>query len=336
MKKISFLIPCYNEEESLPGLYAELVGFVASKATVRVTGDAGETLEQTFDMTGYEWEFLMVNDGSRDSTLDRLEELRSRDDRVSVLNLSRNFGKENAMLAGMDYFSGDALIIIDADLQDPLSVVPEMIYWWEKGYDDVYGRRLSRGKESRLRKAMSLQFYKIMQRTSNIDVLPNVGDFRLLDRRAVRAIISLRESQRYTKGLFCWVGFRKKGVDYARADRQAGKSSFNFKSLVNLAIEGIVGYSTMPLRVSTAVGIIVSLLAFIYLVVIIVKTLIWGEPVAGFPTLMCVILFLGGMQLLALGIIGEYIGRIFNETKNRPPYIVESFNGTTPQNSATE
>lgn len=328
MKKISFLIPCYNEEESLPELYAELSRFVKSKATVSVAGDDGAIYDHNLDMTEYEWEFLMVNDGSRDGTLPLIEGLRKDDSRVSVLNLSRNFGKENAMLAGMDYFTGDAIIIIDADLQHPLSAVPEMIYWWEKGYDDVYGRRLSRGKESKLRKAMTMKFYDIMRRTSNIEILPDVGDFRLLDRRAVRAVTSLRESQRYTKGLFCWIGFPKKGVDFIQGDRKGGKSSFGFKSLLNLAVEGIVGYSTTPLRFSTIVGIVVSLLAFIYLAFIVLKTLIWGEPVAGFPTLMCALLLLGGLQLLALGIIGEYIGRIFNETKQRPPYIVESFNGT--------
>ncbi len=223
---------------------------------------------------------------------------------------------------------------MDADLQDPIEVVPEMIYWWEKGYDDVYGKRASRGQESAMRKILSLSFYNMLKKMSDIDILPNVGDFRLLDRRAVRALTGLRETQRYMKGLYCWVGFEKKEVVFDRGDRENGKSSYKLAKLVNLAIEGITSYTTTPLRISTVAGIIVSLMAFGYLVYMFVKTLLWGEVVTGFPTLICVILFLGGMQLLALGIIGEYIGRIFNETKRRPPYIIESFN--EERNSLTQ
>lgn len=322
MKHISILIPCYNEEASLPRLYEALKEFADSVVQIEVDNEP-----VTMHMDAYEWEFLMVNDGSKDRTRQLLEEFRAADARVSVLNLSRNFGKENAMLAGMDFFRGDALLIMDADLQDPLSAVPEMIYRWEQGYDDVYGRRLSRGNESALRRALSMRFYRILSATSQGETLENVGDFRLLDHRVVRTLTQLRESQRYTKGLFSWVGFNKKEVAFHRDSRQEGKSSFTLRSLLQLAVEGIVGNSTMPLRISTGVGIIVSLLAFIYLIVILVKTLIWGDPVAGFPSMMCVILFLGGIQLIALGIMGEYIGRIFKEVKRRPPYIVDSFNG---------
>lgn len=317
MKKISFIIPCHNEAENIDRLHEELAQFAAG--TFEVNG-------VKLSMADYEWEFLFVNDGSTDATLAMIRKLRSEDPRVSVLNLSRNFGKESAMLAGMDYAGGDAVVIIDADLQDPLDVVPEMIYWWERGYDDVYGKRLSRGKESRIRKFLSLSFYRMLNRMSDIDTLPNVGDFRLLDRRAVRALTHLRETQRYMKGLYCWVGFNKKEVTFDRADRETGKSNYRFVKLVNLAIEGITSYTTSPLRIATISGLLVSIFAFIYLIYILIKTLVWGEVVAGFPTLICVILFLGGMQLLALGIIGEYIGRIFNETKGRPPYMVESFN----------
>lgn len=322
MKHISILIPCYNEEASLPRLYEALKEFSASTVQIEVDNEP-----VTMRMDAYEWEFLMVNDGSKDRTRQLLEEFRAADARVSVLNLSRNFGKENAMLAGMDFFRGDALLVMDADLQHPLSAVPEMIYRWEQGYDDVYGRRLSRGNESTLRRALSMRFYRLMTVTGDVAVIENVGDFRLLDRRVVDTLTRLRESQRYTKGLYSWVGFSKKDVAYHTNNRLEGKSSFTFGSLLQLAIEGIIGNSTMPLRISTGVGIISSLLAFIYLIVILVKTLIWGDPVAGFPSMMCVILFLGGIQLIALGIMGEYIGRIFKEVKRRPPYIVDSFNG---------
>ena len=278
-------------------------------------------------MCEYDWEFLFVNDGSKDNTLDKLYQLRQSDSRVTIVNLSRNFGKENAMLAGMDYATGDAVIIMDADLQHPVSAIPEMLYWWEKGYDDVYGLRKQRGKESWLRKNFSLAFYSLLQGTTRIEILQNVGDFRLLDRRVVDAIRSLRETQRYTKGLYCWVGYNKKEILFDQADRTEGKSSFNFRGLMNLAIEGITCFTTAPLRISSILGFVVSLVAIIYLLYVIVKTIVWGETVEGFPTLLCVILFLGGVQLIALGIIGEYIGRIFNETKMRPPYIVESYNG---------
>ncbi len=335
MKKISFVIPCHNEEANLPKLYDELDRFTRASYQVSVKETGTETgTTHPVDMNVYDFEFLFVNDGSGDGTLAIMRELRKKDSKVSVVNLSRNFGKENAMLAGMDYASGDALVIMDADLQDPIEVVPEMIYWWEKGYDDVYGKRASRGQESAMRKILSLSFYNMLKKMSDIDILPNVGDFRLLDRRAVRALTGLRETQRYMKGLYCWVGFEKKEVVFDRGDRENGKSSYKLAKLVNLAIEGITSYTTTPLRISTVAGIIVSLMAFGYLVYMFVKTLLWGEVVTGFPTLICVILFLGGMQLLALGIIGEYIGRIFNETKRRPPYIIESFN--EERNSLTQ
>lgn len=231
------------------------------------------------------------------------------------------------MLAGFDYVTGDCCIIMDADLQDPVELIPEMIKYWEEGYDDVYGKRRDRGKESWLRKKLSLAYYKILQRTTSIEVLPNVGDFRLLDRRCIDALRELRETQRYTKGLFCWIGYKKKEVEFDRSDSARSHSSFNFMKLFNLAIEGITSFTTAPLRVASVLGFIVSFFSFCYLLFVFVKTIIWGDPIQGFPALMCVILMLGGIQLIALGIIGEYIGRIFNETKKRPVYLVESYNG---------
>lgn len=311
MKKISILVPCYNEEASLPVFYEELS---------KVMTDP--------DLNGYEWEILLVNDGSKDDTLNVIRRLRESDNRVSYVDLSRNFGKEKAMLAGFDYVTGDCMIIMDADLQDPPQLIPEMISWWEQGYDDVYAKRKTRGKESRIRKAFSLMFYKILQKTTKIEVLENVGDFRLLDRSCINALKELRESERYTKGMFSWIGFRKKELLFDRGDRVAGKSAWNFWSLFSLAIEGITSFTTSPLRISSIFGFIVSFIAFAYMVFILIKTMIFGDPIQGFPTLITVMLFLGGVQLIAIGILGEYIARIFNETKKRPTYIVREHNGT--------
>ena len=307
MKKISLLIPCYNEENSIPSLYPELV----------------KLMEQN---NQYEWELMFVNDGSVDGTMDELRRLREKDPRINYVDLSRNFGKETAMLAGFDYVTGDCMIIIDADLQDPPSLIPEMIKWWEEGYEDVYARRKSRGKESWLRKRLSLQFYKILQSSSRFDVLQNVGDFRLLDRCCINALKRMRESERYTKGIYSWIGFKKKEVEFDRGDRVAGSSSWSYRQLFSLAIDGITSFTNLPLRISTVVGCIVSLLAFLYMLFVWFKALVWGDPVRGYPSMVMLILFLGGIQLLSLGIIGEYIGRIYNETKNRPDYIVRKFN----------
>lgn len=218
------------------------------------------------------------------------------------------------------------MVIMDADLQHPPYIVNEMIIRWETGYDDVYAKRKSRGKEPWLRKQFSLLFYKILQKTTKIEILPNVGDFRLLDRKCIESLKQLRETERYTKGMYCWIGYKKTAVEFEQQDRQAGQSSWNFLSLLSLAIEGIVSFTTFPLKIATLVGIFTSLCAFIYMIYVIIKAILWGDPVSGFPTLLSVILFLGGIQLLALGVIGEYIGRIFHETKGRPVYIVREYN----------
>ncbi|MBQ1585269.1 MAG: glycosyltransferase family 2 protein, partial [Muribaculaceae bacterium] len=266
MKKISILIPCYNEEKSLPLLYPELVKLM----------DANQ---------GYEWELMFVNDGSTDGTLTELQRLRQQDSRVNYVDLSRNFGKEAAMLAGFDYVTGDCMVIIDADMQHPPTLIPEMVKWWEQGYDDVYAKRKSRGRESWLRKRLSLLFYKILQRSSRFDVLQNVGDFRLLDRKCVNALKKMRESERYTKGMYSWIGFRKKEVEFMQGDRVAGASSWSYGRLFSLAIDGITSFTSVPLRISTVIGFIVSLLAFCYMIFVFVKALIWGDPVQGYPTL---------------------------------------------------
>lgn len=308
MKKVSILIPVFNEEASLDALHAALRPLLDN------------------DMEGlpdrYEWEVILVNDGSRDRSLEKLRELHDKDRRMHYVSLSRNFGKENAMLAGFDRATGDCMVIIDADLQHPVGKIPEMLTEWENGWEDVYGRRLTRGKEPLVRKLFTKAYYGMLNKSTRVDVLPNVGDFRLLDRKAIDAIRDMRESQRYTKGLYCWVGFRKKGVDFETSDRVAGETSMSAGRLVNLAIEGITSYTTAPLRVASIVGLIVSVIAIVYMVYIIGKTIAFGEPVQGFPTIMCAILFLGGCQLLALGVIGEYLGKIYNESKHRPPYII--------------
>lgn len=316
MKTVSLLIPCYNEQQSLPALY--------------------DALRQLMERNSrYAWEVIMVNDGSTDGTLDVIKQLRSRDSRIAYIDLSRNFGKENAMLAGFDYASGDCLVVMDADLQHPPQVVDQMFEQWEQGYDDVYARRTQRGKESWLRRKLSLLFYQLLQRSARFDVLQNVGDFRLLSRRCIDALKQLREQERYTKGMYAWIGFKKKEILFEQHDRTTGQSTWRFSSLLNLAVNGITSFTTAPLRISTLLGMVVSLVAFVYMFFVLFKTLIYGESVQGYPTLILVILFLGGVQLLSLGIIGEYLGRIFNETKHRPVYLVQEVQMDTHPDSLT-
>ena len=308
MKQVSIIIPCYNEESNLTALYQDLTSFI------------NEHKE-------YLWQILLIDDGSRDKTFGMLQQIRQKDERFCYIRLSRNFGKENAMLAGFDYVKGGCCVIMDADLQHPINVIPKMIALWEQGYDDVYAKRKNRGKESYLRKSLSLTYYKLLQKIADVDILPNVGDFRLLDRKCIDALKELRETQRYAKGLYCWIGFNKKEIEFDQGDRTQGISSFNYHKLFNLAIEGITSYTIAPLRISTLFGIIASGSAFLYMIYIFIKTIILGDPVQGFPTLIIIILFLGGVQLLSLGIIGEYLGRIFMETKHRPIYIINEKEG---------
>ena len=308
MKTISILVPSYNEAQSLELLHKEIVRVIS-------------TLEN------YKWEILFVNDGSRDNTMEVIKGLREKDGRISYVDLSRNFGKENAMLAGFDHAKGDAVIIMDADLQHPPAVIPEMIQKWEEGYDDVYAQRKTRGKESWLRKKLTKSYYRLLQGSSRVDVLPNVGDFRLLDRKCIDALCQMRESGRYTKGMYCFIGFKKIGVEFETQDRVLGESSMSYKKLMNLALEGITSYTTAPLRWATFIGLIVSFFAFAYMIFVLVKAFLYGDPVAGYPTLLTVILFIGGVQLLTIGIIGEYLAKVFVEVKNRPVYIIREYKG---------
>jgi polyisoprenyl-phosphate glycosyltransferase len=308
-KTITILIPAYNEEPVLEALYDRLDQLAKN-------------------VPAYKFEFLFVNDGSRDHTLEIIKSYAVDDERVSYINLSRNFGKEIAMCAGIDHTDSDALVIIDADLQDPPELIPDMIKIWEDGYDDVYARRSKRLGESWFKKLTSKYFYEVLQRSTSIPIQRDTGDFRLLDRRCIDALKQIRESERYTKGFFSWIGFKKKEIMYVRDPRAAGETKWNYFKLVNLAIDGIVSFTTAPLRISTVLGLLVSFLAFVYIVVLTVRTLMFGTDLAGYPSMMAVILFLGGVQLLSLGIIGEYIGRIFNETKRRPLYFVEEYHHT--------
>lgn len=302
MKLITIIVPCYNEEDVLSVIIQRLI-------------------EVTEKIKKYKFEFLFINDGSKDSTLEILQMYHRKDTRVNYIDLSRNYGKEIGMLAGMDYAKGDAVIIIDADLQHPPEKIVEMIEWWEKGYDDIYTVRLNR-EETFLKKKLSNLYYKLLQRITEENVYPNSGDFRLLDRKCIDALTSMRETERYTKGMYAWIGFNKKELTYTENERVAGETKWKFKQLLKLAIDGITSYSTVPLRVSSVIGIIISLIAFVFLGIEIISIIINGPEVAGYGTLLAGVLFMGGIQLISLGIIGEYLSRIFIETKERPPYIV--------------
>ena len=315
-KKVSILVPCYNEEEAV-GLF-----YRAVTAATAGMNDA------------YDFEFVFVDDGSRDATVERLRELRQADRRVNIVELSRNFGKETALLAGMDYATGDCVINMDADLQDPPEAIAAMVERWENGAMDVYGRRCHRDQGA-MKKLSSRLFHRLLHGLSPIATQTDAGDFRLLDRRCVDALRSMRESQRYTKGLYDWIGFGKEYVDINVAPRVAGKSKWTFMALVRLGMDGITSHSLVPLRLASVAGMVVSACAFIFLMYVVVKALVAGDPVAGYPSLMAVMLFLGGTILLALGIMGEYVGRIFMETKGRPPYFISRINGHQPADNRT-
>lgn len=306
-KLVTILIPTYNEEAVLPLLYERLLKLM-------------DNLPQ------YNFELLFVNDGSTDKTLELIRNMRKADSRVCYVNLSRNYGKEIAMIAGFDYVHGDCLINIDADLQDPPELIPTMLKYWEEGFDDVYAKRRSRKGESIFKKITSWGYYRILQSMTNINIQTDTGDFRLLDRRCVEAIRKLRESQRYTKGLYSWIGYNKKELLYDREPRAAGKTKWNYRQLANLSIDGITSFTTSPLRWAAKTGILVSILGFIYMLIIIARTLIYGVDVPGYASMMVVILFLGGLQLVFLGIIGEYLGRSFYESKHRPLYFIDCYN----------
>jgi len=308
MDKITIIVPCYNEAEVLRRFYDETQAAVSGIADTDVS-------------------FLFVDDGSRDATLTVLRTLAEEYGNVHYISFTRNFGKEAAMMAGLDYADGAAVILMDADLQHPPALIPEMVSYWRAGYDDVCARRIDRSDETWFKRTMANLFYRSMQAVSRFTLQRDVGDFRLLDRRCVAALRLLRENQRFTKGLFTWVGFKKKEVPFHVQPRAAGKTTWSWLALLSLAVEGITSFTTAPLRMTTVLGLLVSVLAFGYMVVVLLDALLYGDPVAGYPTLMTVLLFLGGVQLLSLGIIGEYLGRIFTESKHRPCYLIDERDG---------
>jgi len=271
-------------------------------------------------------EIIYVNDGSSDGTLDALRSFSNNNDNVAIIDLSRNFGKEIAIAAGLDYATGDAVVVIDSDLQDPPEIIPELIRVFEKHRcDAVYAQRTSRKGETFLKRASAHLFYRVMSRLSRIDVPYDTGDFRLLSRRAVDALRQLREHHRFMKGLFAWIGFRQIALQYERDSRFAGDSKFNYWRLWNFSLEGITSFTIAPLKLATYAGLIAAIGAGAYGLLMIIRTLIWGNPVAGYPSLLVIILFLGGLQLITLGVMGEYLGRVFNETKRRPLYFVQEY-----------
>lgn len=303
---ISVVAPAYNEQESIDAFYRRVVA--------------------VFDKLPYRLEFVLVNDGSSDGTYDRMMQLRQSDRRVAVVDLSRNFGKEIALTAGLEHAEGDAVIVIDTDLQDPPEVIPDLIApWAEEGYDVVYGQRTERQGETFVKKATAEGFYRLMQRVGKVRIPRNSGDFRLLSRRAVISLLEMREQHRFMKGLFSWIGYPQIAVPYRREARHAGTTKWKYWGLWNFALEGITSFTTAPLRAATYLGLAVAAFAFLYGLWIIYKTLVYGADVSGYPSLMVTILFLGGVQLVALGIIGEYLGRVFNETKRRPLYFVREY-----------
>ncbi|PTQ79153.1 glycosyltransferase involved in cell wall biosynthesis [Nitrosospira multiformis] len=302
---LSVVVPAFNEEEVLPAFHSRLSSILS-----------------LLDMEG---EIIYVNDGSTDRTIEIIQELKRKDSRVSIVDLSRNFGKEIALTAGLDHARGDAIVVIDADLQDPPELIQELIKQWRQGYDVVYATRTRRDGESAIKKATAYGFYRLIQKISRVKIPEDTGDFRLLSRRAVDGLVQLREQHRFMKGLYAWVGFPQKAVFYRRDSRYAGQTKFNYWRLWNFALEGITSFTIAPLKMATYVGLFTAFGAFLYGSGLIIGTLLYGNPIAGYPSIMVTMLFLGGIQLITLGIIGEYLGRMFDEAKGRPLYLLNLY-----------
>lgn len=300
---LSIVAPAYNEESGLKMFH--------------------ERLSNTLDTIGMASEIIYINDGSSDNTMEVIKDLHQQDKRVIAIDLSRNYGKEIALTAGLDHAKGDAIVVIDTDLQDPPEIIPEFIKHWKDGYDVVYAQRTHRVGESRLKKLTAFLFYRIMQRTGKVQVPVDTGDYRLLSKRALDALNQLREHHRFMKGLFTWIGYPQKAVKYQRDARYSGDTKWNYWALWNFALEGITSFTIAPLKMATYFGLLTAGFAFLYGLVMIVKTTLYGNPVPGYPSLMVTVLFIGGIQLVAIGIIGEYLGRMFVETKKRPLYFVK-------------
>ncbi|MBO5340127.1 MAG: glycosyltransferase family 2 protein [Oscillospiraceae bacterium] len=308
MEKISVIVPCYNEEEVLPLFYEEMN---------RVAGL----------MDGYDFEYVFVDDGSRDATLCVVKELAARDQRVKYVSFSRNFGKEAAMFAGFTYASGDYVAVMDADLQDPPALLPEMMDAIKnEGYDSVATRRVTRKGEPVIRSFFARCFYRLMRRISKTEIVDGARDYRLMTRQFVDSLLSLSEYNRFSKGLYGWVGYRTKWIEFENVERAAGETKWSFWKLLLYSIEGIVAFSAAPLAIAAVTGILCCLLAFVFILFIVVRTLMFGDPVAGWPSMICVILLTGGLQLLCIGILGEYLAKTYLEVKNRPIFICKESN----------
>lgn len=302
---ISIVVPVYNEQEVLAEFH--------------------KTVDKVLSTLPVKLEIVYINDGSTDNSLDIINNLRANDTRITLIDLSRNFGKEIALSAGLHKAAGDAVVVIDADLQDPPGVIPELINEWQNGFDVVYAKRSLRGGESLLKKTTAHFFHRILQRVGKFSIPEDTGDFRILSRRAVNALNTFKEHHRFMKGLFAWIGFRQKAVHYKRDPRRAGKTKWNYWRLWNFALEGITSFTIAPLKISTYIGTITALSAFVYGIYMVIETLLHGNEVPGYPSLIVIILILGGIQLVAIGILGEYLGRIFNETKQRPLYFINEY-----------
>ncbi len=302
---LSVVVPVYNEKEVLV--------------------DFHERITHVLDNLSLAAEIIYVNDGSQDDTLSILNKIREQDVRVAIVDLSRNFGKEIAMTAGLHKADGDAVIVIDADLQDPPELIPKLIDEWQNGYDVIYAKRAKREGESAFKKLTAHLFYRLMGMIGQIKIPEDTGDYRLLSRRAVDALNTLGEHHRFMKGLFTWIGYRQKAVMYDRDPRHAGESKWNYWHLWNFAIEGITSYSSAPLKLASYLGLLTALGAFSYGIFIVIRTMLYGDPVQGYPSMAVIVLFLGGVQLMSIGVLGEYVGRIFTETKQRPLYFINKF-----------
>lgn len=304
MPKISIVVPCYNEEAALPLFYQEIT---------RVAGE----------MDDVDFEFVFIDDGSKDNTLPELRRLAAADSRVRFVSFSRNFGKEAGMLAGLEAATGDFVALMDADLQDPPSLLPELYRAvTEEGYDCAATRRTTREGEPPIRSFFARMFYRIINKISDADIVDGARDYRLMRRRVVDAILSMREYNRFSKGIFGWVGFKTKWVPFVNVERVAGETKWSFWKLFLYSLEGIVAFSTVPLALASVLGVLLCFAAFVFIVVVLVKTLAFGDPVGGWPSMMCVILFLGGVQLLCIGILGQYLSKTYLEAKRRPVYLV--------------
>ena len=322
MKLISVVVPCYNEQEVLPLFYNEINKVIAQ-------------MQSEYD--DLEFELLFINDGSKDNTLKMLRELSAGDNRVRYISFSRNFGKEAGMFAGMENSKGDYVVVMDADLQHPPKFIPQMYkYVSEEGFDCATTRRVSRKGESKIRSWFAMKFYKIMNKISQTEIVDGAQDFRFMTRKMVDAVLSMKEYNRFSKGIFSWVGFNVKYIEYENVERAAGTTAWSFWKLFLYSLEGIFAFSTAPLALASLLGVLSCLIAFIWIIAIIIKTIVFGESVQGFPTIMCAIFFVGGLQLFCTGILGQYLSKTYLETKRRPIYIIseteESFNGSIKEN----